>query len=135
MAKGIKTGGRTKGTKNKDKAALELKAIALGIDPFEILLYFAAGDWEKLGYKSGEREIVTKSGSVLVDVISPETRMNAAAEACQYVYPKRKAIEHTAPAESPLLKRTIKIAWADQDADPRIDADDEAENSAPDSDQ
>ena len=75
----IKTGGRKKGTPNKGSAPCSEKAHELGIEPFTVLLLFAAGDWQKLGYAAP---------------IDPAIRCKAAAEACHYLYPKRKAIEH-----------------------------------------
>lgn len=95
MPPGRKFGGRKKGTPNKNQDPLKQKAKELGIDPFEILLLFAKGDWQALGYKA---ETFVKEGSTFVNeelYIKPETRARAAAEACQYIYPKLKAIEHT----------------------------------------
>lgn len=66
-----KTGGRTKGTPNKSTEALLEKCERLNIDPFEALLLIA---------RDGDEEI---------------TRLNALKEACSYLFPKRKAIEHT----------------------------------------
>lgn len=90
-----KSGGRAKGTPNKKVGVLVEKCEELGCDPFEILLLFAKGDWEGLGYESGEKVIsVTKEGhEIFGDVISPETRAKCAKEACEYIHPKRKAIE------------------------------------------
>lgn len=94
--KGKKTGGRPKGTPNKRSQALEERAQALGVNPFEILLLFAKGDWEALGYPSEFDTKYTSSGSPYsVRIISPDTRQRSAAEVCQYLHPKRKAIEHS----------------------------------------
>ena len=65
------------------------KALSLGIDPFEVLLFFAGNRWQKLGYKSA-------------DAISPELRKASAEAASQYLYPKRKAIEVTGRDGGPL---------------------------------
>ncbi len=107
MAKGKKTGGRAKGTPNKPTQTLVDKAQELGCDPFEILLRFAKGDWKGLGY---EKETETKFTAAGIEfdehVIKPEMRVKAAAEACQYIHAKRKAIEQTVdPALSELLKK------------------------------
>lgn len=83
--------GRRKGSPNKKTLALMEKAQALGIDPFEILLLFAKGDCVALGYPPGS--------------IDPVSRLKAASDACQYLYPKRKAIQlddGRNPAEDPL---------------------------------
>lgn len=80
--------GRKKGSINKKSVLLIEKAQGLGIDPFEILLYFAAGDWKALGYAKEK----TDSGQYLIE---PSVRMKAAGEACQYIHPKLKQIEST----------------------------------------
>lgn len=88
-----KHGGRKKGTPNRDRAPVIQKARELGIDPFEVLLLFAAGDWQRLGYEA--EKIIKYSKDVQNEeyTIDPAVRMKAAAEACQYLYPKRKAIQ------------------------------------------
>lgn len=96
-----KTGGRKAGTPNKRTLALIERAEAIGIDPFDVLLYIAAGDWRKLGYKKGTVK-AGQFGSYETDLITLRDRMAAAAEACQYVYPKRKAIELTGAGGGPL---------------------------------
>lgn len=91
-----KYGGREKGTPNKKTNELMEKAKQLKCDPFEILCYFALGDWKKLGYKDEYTYAPTQKGEVIEKhVISPEIRQKAASEAAQYLYPKRKAIEHS----------------------------------------
>jgi hypothetical protein len=91
-----KFGGRAKGTPNKTSLPLHEKAKELGCDPFEILCRFALGDWEGLGYKSEFIFTPTQKGEVVEKpLIPPELRSKAAAEAAQYLYPKRKAIEHS----------------------------------------
>ena len=93
---GERRGGRKKNTPNKRTQTLIERAEKLGIDPFEILLHFAEGDWEALGYKSETKLISAGMGQTLyVDTIAVEDRIQAAKEVCQYLYPKRKAIEHT----------------------------------------
>lgn len=89
-----KTGGRGKGVKNKANHVRDL-ADRLGIDPFKVLLYFAAGDWQALGY---EKEKIEKHSAACVNeefVIEPSVRARAAAEACQYLHPKLKSVEHS----------------------------------------
>lgn len=120
--------GRKKGTVNKNSAPLRAKAEELGIDPFEVLLYFVAGDWEKLGYDS-RMEVVGYSqyGDEIEDyTITPELRQKAAKDACEYLYPKLKATEHSGPNGSDLPASVIiyKSEWGntqeftdDQDAD------------------
>jgi len=92
----MRYGGRTKGTPNKTKLPLEEKARELGCDPFEILCRFALGDWKGLGYEKEFTFSPTQKGEVVEKpIIPPELRQKAAAEAAQYLYPKRKAIEHS----------------------------------------
>lgn len=86
-------GGRQKGTPNKTTSLLQEKTQELKIDPFEILLYFAAGDWEALGYEA--EKAITENG--VKYTIEPSVRARCAAEACSYLYPKRKALEHVEP--------------------------------------
>jgi hypothetical protein len=82
------------GALSKIKQDAQAKAEALGIDPFEILLLFAAARWKELGYESKTKTIYTSEGSSYdVETISPELRVKAAQEATNYVLAKRKAIE------------------------------------------
>lgn len=91
-----KFGGRQKGTVNKQTKTLQETAERLGCDPFEILCRFALGDWKGLGYKSEHTLTPTQKGEVVErPIITPEIRHKAAAEAAQYLHPKRKAVEHT----------------------------------------
>lgn len=100
MQRGAKNpnAGRKKGTPNKDTRTLQEKAAALGCDPFEVLIYFAKGDWEALGYKNSERVVSTsENGVTTAPVISAELRQKSAKDACEYLYPKRKAVEVSGP--------------------------------------
>ncbi len=83
-----------KGSPNKDTVDAKALSQSLGIDPFEILLHFAAGNWDKLGYKEPTKEIKVAGGAGYeVDVISPELRVSAAKDAANYLLPKRKSTE------------------------------------------
>ncbi len=87
---------RPKGSPNKNALPLQEKAKELGCDPFEILCRFALGDWQGLGYDKGITYQSTNKGDLIErHIIPPELRSKAAAEAAQYLYPKRKAIEHS----------------------------------------
>lgn len=86
--------GRKKGTPNKDVLPLEQKAQELGVDPFEILLHFASGNWKALGYDAETRTYFTAAGIEAEEpIIKPEHRLKAATEACSYIHAKRKAVE------------------------------------------
>ena len=92
---GNKTGGRQKGTPNKKTQEAQELAEKLGINPLEILLHFAAGNYQELGLVE-HKEIRTKDGAVIFEpTISPELRQKSAKDACEYLVPKLKAIEHS----------------------------------------
>lgn len=93
--------GRPKGAKNKDKGELVALAEKLGVNPFEILLHFAKGDWKALGYDSETRSRWTNAGiEYEEEIIKAETRMNAAKEASKYMYPQKKAVEVSTDPEN-----------------------------------
>lgn len=87
--------GRKKGTPNKSTLEAIETAQRLGCNPFEILCLIALGDWQRLGYASPT--IVKSAGDTTyeVDRITVETRQKAAAAACDYIFPKRKALDIT----------------------------------------
>lgn len=92
---GKKTGGRAKGVANKITQELFDVAERLECNPFEVLLHYAKGDFEALGYEEYQI-MVTKTGeTVTVLTIDPALRQKSAKDACEYLFPKRKAIEHT----------------------------------------
>jgi hypothetical protein len=92
---GKKTGGRSKGTPNKKTFDAQALAERMGIDPLELLLNFAMGDWKALGYDSSIQTKLVGETAISEDTIPVSIRAQAAKEAAQYLYPKRKAIEHT----------------------------------------
>lgn len=92
--------GRKKGTTNKNSLPLKEKAQALGVDPFEILLHFASGNWKALGYED-EKNL---AGEYL---IQPQVRMKAAGDACQYLHPKLKQVDAVIK-NSPLDDRPLE---------------------------
>lgn len=93
--KGKKSGGRTKGTPNKDPLQLEERAKALGVDVFEVMVHFTSGNYEKLGYinETYIRESHDGKSTTLGYTITPEMRMKAATELMKYIYPQKKALE------------------------------------------
>lgn len=96
--------GRKAGTPNKDTKTLMERCEALKVDPFEILAMTAKGDWKGLGFKPTLEHITGPGGQPLTrekePVIELDLRVQAAKEMCQYLYPKRKAIELTADEDS-----------------------------------
>lgn len=117
MAKGKKTGGRKRGSANKVNRPAVEKAAELGVDPFEILLHFASGNWKALGYPEKTRSIVIQGKEVHVDVIDPDMRLNAAKEASHYILPKRKAVDENGKAEDIKIENIVyKCDFNDIDA-------------------
>lgn len=83
-----------KGRPNRVTQEAQALAQELGINPFKILLYFAAGDWKALGYESGTVTMYTAKGEPYeVDLLEPGHRLQGAKEAVQYLLPKRRAVE------------------------------------------
>lgn len=97
---GKKTGGRKKGTPNKFTQDLHELAQEMGVNPFEVLLNFAKGD-----YKALRLPETTAFGS---PTIPPELRQKAAKDACEYLFPKRKAIEHTGANGADLFAQMLR---------------------------
>lgn len=91
--------GRPKGVPNKRTQDLIELAEKHECNPFEILLLFAKGDYEALGYKQYQYK---QYGENVVEemTIPPELRQKSAKDACEYLFPKRKAIEHSLNAEA-----------------------------------
>lgn len=92
---GKKWGGRSKGTPNKKTFDAQKMAEDLGVDPLEILLHAASNNYQALGYESAITTKLVGENAITEDTIPISTRVQAAKEAAQYLYPKRKAIEHT----------------------------------------
>lgn len=87
--------GRPAGTPNKRTQKIQETATRLGVDPFEVLLLYAKGDWQALGYESEKYCVgINEYGSWEKWTIDPNTRAKCAMEAIQYLAPKLKSIEH-----------------------------------------
>ncbi len=83
--------GRPKGRKNDRTLKMEMLAEKFQ-DPFELLMLFATGNWKALGYDNECYIMEGPAGATKIGyTISPELRLAAAKEACQYLYPKMKA--------------------------------------------
>lgn len=88
--------GRPKGVKNIRSFNAEILAERLGCDPLEILLRFAKGDWEGLGYDSEVYHLETEKGPVKeCFVITPNMRLTAAKEAVKYLHAAKHSAEIT----------------------------------------
>jgi len=88
MAYGKKTGGRQKGTPNKDTQALQDRIASKypGWDPVEAMAEIARDE---------ENDVMI--------------RLAALKEVSQYIHPKRKAIEHTGKDGAPLVPPPINV--------------------------
>ena len=87
-------GGRKKGALNKRTQLVEDIAAKFDIDPFEVLMMVAAGDWKGLGYDAKSRISYTSAGIEFEeDVIGLSDRVQAAKEASKYLYSQKKAVE------------------------------------------
>ncbi len=117
--KGVRLGGRKKGTPNKSTATLKERMDRLKCDPFTVLARIANGELAcgvchgkgKTRYQSAEgadrtleRLCQSCYGSKL-ERISPAERGKAAAELAQYLEAKRKAIEHSGTEGGPIQAR------------------------------
>lgn len=108
--------GRKPGSLNKSTLAIKETAKRLGVDPFEVVLLFAKGDWKALGYDS-EKQVVgySESGEAIEEyIIQPQLRAKCAIDAVQYLAPKLKSIEHTQekPEESLTPQQRLEMMKA-----------------------
>ena len=87
--------GRKKGTPNKQTQTLQEIAERNECDPFEVLIWFAKRDYVSLELPEWTDRIGKDGAFVREATISPELQQKSAKDACEYLYPKRKAIEHT----------------------------------------
>jgi hypothetical protein len=73
------------------------------------LLRFTAGDWKGLGYENECYFVEKPDGATKMGyTITPEMRLKAASEACQYLIPKKKAVELSANSDSGVFKMVIE---------------------------
>lgn len=102
--------GRPKGALNRDTATLKERAETLGVDPFEILLLFAKGDWKALGYDREERVVsINDHGEIYDYTIPPQLRQKSAKDAADFLYPKRKAVEVTGSEGENIFKTFAQL--------------------------
>jgi hypothetical protein len=94
--------GRPKGSQNKRTLEIQEIANRVGVNPLEILLKIAAGDWKGLGYVNEVYIKETAEGEQTMGyTITPEMRLNAAKEASQYLYSKKRPEE---PVEDEVIE-------------------------------
>jgi len=97
MARGFKTGGRTKGTPNKKTLEVIERLEQLGCDPIKGMAQIA-----------------------MDEANPPELRGRMFSELAQYVVPKRKAIEHSTDGSS----GQIVFSWLNPSASPPVETSD-----------
>jgi hypothetical protein len=97
-----------KGIPNKRTTDLLEIAHELECNPFEILLHFAQGNFTALGLPEWT-EKTSKSGETYHEAtISPELRQRSAKDACEYLFPKRRAVEHSGPDGTDLFTKLVE---------------------------
>lgn len=91
---------RPAGALNKRTLLIEEMAARHALDPFEILMRFANGDWKGLGYDSETYVMENAQGATKIGyTISPEMRLIAAKEATKYLYAPRRASDPNDPID------------------------------------
>lgn len=87
-------GGRPKGSPNKSTVIISDLAAKLGVNPIEIMLLVAKGDWQSLGYEKESLSRWTNAGIEYEEpVISLESRLAAAKAVSKFLYAERKAVD------------------------------------------
>ena len=85
--------GRPNGAKNKRSLTVEMIAEQFDLDPFEVLMMVAAGDWKGLGYDSPMRQSFAASGIEFEELwIKLSDRVTAAKEAAKYLYAAKQSV-------------------------------------------
>lgn len=90
MAKGIKTGGRKKGVRNKATAKKAEQIAESGLTPLDFMLSIMRG------------EAAPEDADPAQKIAFHTLRFEAAKAAAPYVHPKLAAIEHTGPDGGPI---------------------------------
>ena len=86
--------GRPKGSLNKKSEHIFELCEKNNFDPVERLIYFAMGDWKKLGLdskyieKQGYQGVIVQELSVSIEIMKDATK-----DLMSFMYPKRKAVE------------------------------------------
>lgn len=90
--------GRKVGTPNRATREAQALADELDIDPFKVLLLFAAGDTEALGLKP----YVDGKGRQRDPMVPLDLRMQAAVAACRHLLPTLRSVEVSGPDGGPI---------------------------------
>ncbi len=87
-------GGRHKGSVNKRTRNIEEMAAACSVDPFQVLLWVAEGNWKALGYDAPSKISYTSAGIEFEEPnVKLDDRISAAKAASKYLYSEKKAVE------------------------------------------
>jgi hypothetical protein len=98
-----KSGGRQKGSRNKRNLQVEEMATRFDLDPFEILMMVANGDWQGLGFESPKQDIVTAHGTVSELNIKLSDRLHAAKEAAKYLHAQKQSISGSTSQDNQMV--------------------------------
>ena len=93
----MKTGGRTKGTPNKKTQLIQQQMEDLGFDPIESMIEIS------------RLAMANKDYSLAGQI---------AKELAQYIYPKRKAVEHVTEQDLPRMEVIIQYVNTDGNPEP-----------------
>lgn len=94
MAKGIKTGGRKKGSRNKATAGKEAAIAKSGLTPLEFMLNLM-------------RMEVDEDADIQQRIAVNAMRFEAAKAAAPYVHPRLNAVEHTGKDGGPIETKEV----------------------------
>jgi hypothetical protein len=124
---GERRGGRAKGTPNKDTRSVMERLQALGHDPITGMAMIAMGmggcrNCRNTGKKDGVTCEVC--GGTKHEPLDPALRGRMDAELAQYVYPKRKAIEHSGAEDAPPVGIRVIVVGKDGPPYPPLKAGD-----------
>lgn len=107
--------GSRKGVPNARTQDLFDLTQKLDCHPFETLLLYMKGDHEALGLPQYTVVSITKEGEPIEKLtIPPELRQKSAKDACEYLFPKRKSIEHTGENGMDLFSQILSRVNADK---------------------
>lgn len=71
------------------------------LDPFQIQMMFALGDWKGLGYEAECYFMEKADGAIKMGyVISPEMRLDAAKNAAKYLYAVKQNVDVTSNGQT-----------------------------------
>jgi hypothetical protein len=101
--------GSRKGIPNKRTSDLMDIIDKHDFHPFEALILYAKGDHEALNLPEYTVASITKEGEPIEKLtISPELRQKSAKDACEYLWNKKRAVEHSGPGGSDLLTKLVE---------------------------